>query len=343
MENPNDRGTRPLILERLPAHVVDSMQQLKRWVADLPKGPGGYEYLIADLQSWRPGQTVRVAFLGGSPRLHRQIEEATQTITDHANLTLSFREGDTYRTWTEADTEYAGEIRVSFDEQGYFSLVGTDSCSSVIGSSPKESVGGRPHQRSLNLGGFDRDLPTNWKGTVRHEFLHALALHHEHQNMRGPCENAFRWDDDPDYEPTTDTSGVFVEDADNRRPGIYTYLSGSPNHWSREDVDFQLRTNYSDPRVASGPFDASSIMLYRFEPLYYKTDPSPCAAIGDGQELSEGDIRALRVLYPQQLMSIEAVNQRREAMLGTIRSESEGGFESVSRYELDAIKRLEMP
>ena len=340
----NDQQFEDIVLEALPDDVVASMESRDRWMATLPFEPGGFEFLVGDLQSWAPAQIVRVAFLGGSAELHKKIEEATQPIADAANLTLSFKDGDAYRTWTEDDEEYAGEIRVSFDQGGYFSLVGTDSVSQIIGS-PASPVGGRPNQRSLNLGGYDRQLPPGWKGTTRHEFLHALSFHHEHQNMRGPCEMAFRWDDDPGYQPTTDARGTFVPDAQGRRPGIYTYLSGPPNRWPRAKVDHNLRTDTSDPTVAAGPFDAASVMLYRFPPLFYKNQPSPCAPTGDGQELSEGDVRALKLLYPQATEAVQQVEQRREALLESIQSEAAGGLESVgsqSDYAADAIERLRM-
>ena len=128
----SDQGE-DILLEALPDDVIASMETRDRWVATQPFEPGGFEFLVSDLQAWTPGQTVRVAFLGGSTELYQKIEEATKPITDAANLTLSFKDGNTYRKWTENDTEYAGEIRVSFDQGGYFSLVGTDSASQVIG------------------------------------------------------------------------------------------------------------------------------------------------------------------------------------------------------------------
>jgi hypothetical protein len=337
----NDLRLDDIILEALPDEVIASMESRDRWLATLPFEPGGFEFLVSDLQSWAPRQTVRVAFLGGSAELYEKIEDATRTITEAVNLTLSFKDGDTYRTWTEADNDYTGEIRVSFDQKGYFSLLGTDSVSSAIGP-PTSPVGGRPNQRSLNLGGFHHHLPPNWKGATRHEFLHALSFHHEHQNMRGPCELAFRWDDDPGYQPTKDARGAFIVDAHGRRPGIYTHLSGFPNHWPRAKVDHNLRTDTSDPTVTAGPFDAASVMLYRFPALFYKSVPSPCAPTGAGVELSQGDIRALRLLYPRTPEALQDVEERRKGLLETIRSESEGGFESVSEYALDAIQRLQM-
>lgn len=221
-----------IVLEGLPDDVVASMEIRDRWMASLGDGGLGLEFLVADLQAWTPGQVVRVAFLGGSTELRAAIEDATKAISEVAHLTLDFKENGVFRTWSPNDTQYKGDIRVSFDQKGYFSLVGTDSINPSIGLT-QQPVGGRPHQRSLNLGGFDVALPPRWRGTVRHEFLHALAFHHEHQNMRGPCELAFRWEDDPGYQPTRDARGTFVADANGRRPGIYTYLSGFPNNWPK--------------------------------------------------------------------------------------------------------------
>ena len=194
---------------------------------------------------------------------------------------------------------------------------GTDSINPNIGL-PQQSVGGRAHQRSLNLGGFDVARPSSWQGTVRHEFLHALSFHHEHQNMRGPCEAAFRWEDDPGYQPTRDARGAYVTDAAGLRPGIYTYLSGYPNGWPKSKVDFNLRTISDSRALVAGPFDPASVMLYRFPALFYRTQPSPCAPAGDGQQLSDGDKRGLKLLYPKAAAALSAIVERREVLLKTI-------------------------
>ena len=336
-----------IVLESLPDAVIASMETRDRWMANLKYVEGGLEFLVADLQAWTPGQRVRVAFLGGNTALHKAIEDATREIADAANLTLDFKKNGTYRTWSTSDTEYAAEIRVSFDAVGYFSLVGTDSANPNIGL-PQHAVGGAPHQRTLNLGGFDVQRPATWEGTTRHEFLHALAFHHEHQNMRGPCEGAFRWEDDPGYQPTRDARGTYIPDAAGRRPGIYTYLSGYPNGWNKAKVDFNLRTIADSRPLVAGPFDPASVMLYRFPPLFYRTQPSPCAPSGDGQRLSDGDKRALKLLYPKAAPALSAIGERRETLLNTIESSvkpaEEAAFESAGgptvNFATDATKRL---
>ena len=318
------------ILEDLPDSVVASLEVRDAWRRQLAESNVGLEFIVADLQAWPVGSVVRVAFLDGDTALHADVAGATSQIADAMNLTLDFgRDPATgnYRRWTLTDTQLQAEIRVSFDMGGYWSLVGTDSADPTIdpGGGP---IGGLPNQRSLNLGGYKTSKPPGWEGTVRHEFLHALAFKHEHQNFRGPCENDFRWDDDPGYVPTKDARGVFVPDAQGRRPGIYTYLAGEPNRWSKAKVDHNLRTT-NDPDAVMGPFDAASVMLYRFAPFFYKSSPSPCAPTGPGHDLSDGDKRGLDLLYPAS--AEEAARQAEEAQRGLeiVGSESRGVDSSV--------------
>lgn len=308
-----------LVLDALPDELVASLEVRDAWRERVASQREGLEFLIADLARWRPGSAVRVAFLDGDKDLHRDIVDATAQITDACNLELDFGfdpAGEEFRRWTVLDTEYAADIRVSFDMGGFWSLVGTDSNDSTIGG-PGSAIGGGPGQRSLNLGGFKTAKPNQWQGTVRHEFLHALAFKHAHQNMRGPCEDEFRWDDDPGYVPTKDNRGRFVPDSAGRRPGIYTYLAGEPNKWPRAKVDHNLRTKES-PGVIAGPFDDKSVMLYQFEPFFYHSVPSACAPTGNGLDLSDGDKRGLQLLYPHTADELSAIAGRAESTLELI-------------------------
>jgi hypothetical protein len=320
-----------VVLDALPDAVAATIEVRDAYITTLPPSSGGLEFLVADLQRWTPGTRVRVAFLDGTTDLHSDVAEATRQITDACNLDLDFGFDDQtgeYRRWTEDDDEYRAEIRVSFDQTGYFSLVGTDSTDQTIGH-PASPVGGNPWQRSLNLGGFAVRRPADWQGTVRHEFLHALAFKHAHQNMRGPCQDDFRWDDDPGYVPTTDQHGRFGPDAAGRRPGIFTYLAGFPNFWPKAKVDHNLRTADEQTSVA-GRFDTASVMLYRFAPFFYKTAPSPCAPTGDGISLSAEDRRGLRLLYPSTAPELEALaDQRRDLQTVAAAPPVAAGLESM--------------
>jgi hypothetical protein len=288
------------------------------------------EFLVSDVLRWVPGSTVRVAFLDGDDALHADVADATQQISDACNLVLDFGvdPAGRHRRWTESDTQHQAEIRVSFDLGGYWSLVGTDSTDETVGQ-PSDPAGGRPGQRSLNLGGFKTNRPPDWRGTARHEFLHALGFQHAHQNLRGPCEAEFRWEDDPGYVPTQDARGVFVADAAGHLPGIYTYLAGPPNGWPRWKVDHNLKTEDS-PDTVAGPFDPASIMLYRFASFFYKTSPSPCAPTAQGIELSDGDKRGLRLLYPETAPDLSSLADRAEAAVTELTNGEEGGLETVT-------------
>lgn len=323
---------RDVLLESLPDDVIASLEVRDAWRRQVAADDVGLEFIVSDLARWEPGSTVRVAFLDGDTQLHADIASATKQITDACNLTLDFgldAATGRYRTWTEQDTEYAAEIRVRFDIPGFASLVGTDSTDPTIGQA-NAKMGGRPGQGSLKLGGFTTHRPQHWQGTVRHEFMHAVAFHHEHQNLRGPCEKSFRWEDEPGYQLTQNADGVSITDSAGRRPGIYTYLAGEPNRWSRSMVDHNLRT-VNNPDLVAGPFDNASVMLYRFKPLFYTTDPSPCAPSGDGIDLSDGDKRGLRLLYPDAPHHIADRASRALDLIGNHEVSTLGGTPHVDR------------
>lgn len=323
-----------IVLDALPDYVAQAVAERRALRDALRAADSGYEFVVSDVDSWGTGARVRVAFRGGSTALLERIEGVLLEISGACGITFDTRdEGNAFRTWSPEDEEYAGEIRVGFGLNGYFSLVGKDSVDPWIGSTGG-AVGGNPGQQSLNLGGFDRWLPDTWRGTTIHEFLHAIGFHHEHQNLEGPCQTDFRWEDDPGYVRTTDARGVFVADSAGRRPGIYTYLSGPPNRWDKAKIDFNLRAD-ATASLRYGPFDRASVMLYRFPDSFYTAATSECRPSGDGQGLSQGDVTALRSLYPVSEPDVQAVEARREDLARRIEAvearEAERGLESGGR------------
>ena len=317
-----------------PLHAVAASLEVRDvWRRQVAMQGGELEFLVSGLTRWPPGSTLRVAFLDGEAELHAAVEQATWQITDAANIKLDFGYDAAmgkYRQWHEADTNYTADIRVSFDCDGYWSLVGTDSRDRTVGA-PGEPDGGRPGQRSLNLGGFKRCRPTDWEGIVRHEFLHALGFHHEHQNLRGPCQDLLRWADDPGYLPTRDANGVLGPDYAGRWPGVYTYLAGAPNYWSKGEVDENLRS-LNPSGLIIGEFDRTSIMLYRFESFLYKVMPNDCVPVGDGIDLSASDRDGLQLLYPYGKDEASEFRSRAQRALGRldVGEESNFGASSIS-------------
>jgi hypothetical protein len=294
-----------VLMERLPEHVLATMEVNERTILRRPIDFAGEQYFVTLDKGWRPGSVLRVAFIGGTSELHRMIEESTKEISDACNIAFDFgldQATGRYRTWSLTDTDYSADIRISFDKSGYFSLVGTDAVNFIIGS-PAEAVGGRPHQCSMNFGGMNIARPHGWKRIVRHEFCHALGFRHEHQLPGGGCEASLRWEDDEGYVPQDNKTadGRYVVDASGRRPGVYTYFAGAPNNWSKEVVDHNMREHSPGQNTASSnTVDRESIMLYRFPSLLYRSESSECKPTGEGESLSSGDKDGLLKLYPYQ-------------------------------------------
>ena len=162
---------------------------------------------------WQPGRLLRVRFLDGDPQVQARISPFAHQWSKHANITFQF--GD--------DPE--AEIRISFQNQGSWSYIGTDAL--VI---PKS-------QPTMNFGWLTPATPNDeYQRVVTHEFGHALGCIHEHQNPA----NDIPWD----------------------REAVYRYYQGPPNFWTREQVDINLFTRYEADITQFSAFDPKSIMLY---------------------------------------------------------------------------------
>ena len=147
------------------------------------------------------------------------------------------------------------EINISFIQgDGSWSYMGNDS---------------KYFSPSMNYGWLDNSTSNDeFSRVVLHEFGHALSLIHEHQN---PRENPIEWN----------------------KEAVYKYFSGSPNYWSRKEIDENLFEKYSVDQINGSSFDPNSIMLYGF--------PASLTLNGKGTKnnnsLSEMDKTAVRHLY----------------------------------------------
>src|SRR5215831_212350 len=159
-------------MEALPARLQARIELRNRTLQPaMSAQAGGHSphFILNLTKKWKPGQTLTIAFKGGDSALHAKIDETVSEWTKYANLKFDF--GKTtqgaYRTWSSSDKDFPAQIRVSFDQSGYYSLVGNDSINTTVS---------KPGEESLNLAGFHDNLPSDWKAVALHEFGHAIGF-----------------------------------------------------------------------------------------------------------------------------------------------------------------------
>jgi hypothetical protein len=280
-------------IEGYPDRVIKALDRRQRSLNVPPDRSAHIQAVISVAKQWDPGHTITVAFQGGSPSLRQQIMEAAKPWSDAANVVFDFGSNPSagvFREWSNADTSYAADIRIGFVPGGYWSQIAKDSVDPSIA---------KPGEESMNFEGFAGNLSPDQQATVLHEFGHALGFEHEHQNPQEPCDTDFRWDDDPGYVRTQDTFGQFVPDAGRRRPGIYTFLEGPLNNWSKDQIDFNLRRlpNTADYRLS--PFDVKSIMKYYFDVWMFVGGKDDRCYSSPNNVLSAEDKEAVLETYPR--------------------------------------------
>ena len=117
-------------------------------------GGGRKRLAVFRAKKWPNGSVLRVRFMNGSQDQHDFVKETAPVWTEHANLKFDFNNAPD------------AEIRITFDDDGAWSYVGTDCLDIPV------------HAATMNYGWLD-------EGVVFHEFGHAIGLIHEHQNPKG--------------------------------------------------------------------------------------------------------------------------------------------------------------
>ena len=189
---------------------------------------------------WMPGDTIKIFFIGGTINQRDFVTERIQRLKTLFNLNLTVVNG-----MSQSD------IRISFDEGlGSWSYVGTD-CLYIS-----------KNVATMNFGWLDNSV-------VLHEMLHALGMHHEHQNPSDPIV----WN----------------------RAKVIEDLSGPPNYWSIAQIEHNVLNALDPAKVDATNFDSKSIMLYYFPPEW-TVDGKGSGQMND--DLSPVDISFLQEKYP---------------------------------------------
>lgn len=156
-------------------------------------------------KKWPNGSTIRIRFMGGSVEQQDFVRQFAPEWTEYANLKFDF---------TNAAN---AEIRISFLDDGAWSYIGIDALDIPI------------HAATMNFGWLER-------GTVLHEFGHAIGLIHEHQNPAG----GIQWN----------------------RENVISDLSKPPNNWPLAVIERNVFQKYSVDQLNATALDKKSIMLY---------------------------------------------------------------------------------
>jgi hypothetical protein len=299
-------------IEGYPPDVLAALEIRDRARRNAPREVAGYSlqyvFTVANKWSGTNGHPPRitVAFNGGDNALREKIANAAAEWSQYGHVEFDFKESstDAFREWSPSDTTYRSDIRISFDQPGYWSMVGTDSV---------DGIARKPGQPSMNFSQFTNRLPGDWKTIVQHEFGHALGLQHEHQAPIGGCDADWKWDDDPGYLPTTDAYGWYGPDLNGRSPGIYTFLAGYPNYWPKSIVDQNLRQLNNDVHAYDqSPFDKNSIMKYYFPAFMFREKEQSHCYSEENLRISPEDEVGIERWYPapgQALLTLQNVQR----------------------------------
>ena len=163
--------------------------------------------------------------------------------------------------FNEVNTPAEAEIRIGFEAGSSWSYIGRDAIDLVSDTS----------KRTMNFGW---DLDTDYgRDTALHEIGHALGFPHEHQNPNAGI--------------------IWNEEA------VYTYFSGPPNFWKRENTYHNIIRKLSPATVEGSAWDKDSVMHYQFESgliiIPEKYQQQPLIPAGG---LSLADKNEVRKFYP---------------------------------------------
>jgi hypothetical protein len=213
-------------------------------LSSTPAKGGAYD----SAKLWLPGSTLKVCFFSGTDEFRNLVALAPREWSGFGNIKFDFGESPKYRNCTSAEPS---DIRISISNGPSWSFIGTDAKINAALTEPTMSL--------------SDDAA---KGTVLHEFGHALGFIHENQSPNAPCY----WELDKDKLQKI-LSGFAP--AEN-----FIYANFAPIH---------------SPTVVAGAFDPRSIMMLL--PSVYKID-SVCALPAVATRLSPEDAASVAKAYP---------------------------------------------
>ena len=186
-------------------------------------------YVYERALTWTPGTTLKGCFFGGSEAQRSRVIQAASELLRNTGVNIVIDFGDTENVnqcMADGSGYYPEDIRVSLQDGCCSAYIGT-SAHSKRQWSDGSSIAKGPSVFLQN---------SNNSPTIKHELIHALGFHHEHQKPTSPCKF--------DYDAIAKAYG-----------------------WSKSDVqtNFDKLEDKSRKYVYSKAFDPDSIMKYHFE------------------------------------------------------------------------------
>lgn len=175
-----------------------------------------FALVLSKKLTWEAGDKIKVSFLNGNADTQAKVRQYAEQWETYANVDFVFG------NFSNAD------IKISFQDKGYWSFVGTES---------------KQHSPSMSLTGLNATTPDDEiSRVVLHEFGHALGLMHEHQHKNRP----FEWNLDAVYKEYSnwdrETIRInLIEKYDDEN--TYTNFVYDPNSIMHYPISSHLTTN----------------------------------------------------------------------------------------------------
>ncbi len=202
---------------------------------------------------WKPGQQLKGCFIGGAQAQRARIVSViNELLRPDINIKIEFGDASAPRDCQlGSDGRYPENMRISLQDGCCQAYVGRVAMNAAVAKGPNVYISG-----------------TSDNFIIKHEILHALGFHHEHQKPANGCQ--------------------FNYDAIQSAYG-----------WSRQTVEdnFSAMAN-STKYVFSTELDRESIMKYYFSPeLLVGGTSNPCYS-RPVNDLSDEDWLGLKTAYP---------------------------------------------
>ena len=244
-------------------------------MASLPYAEGGLEFLVADLQSLdaRPDRARGVP---------RRLDRAAQgdrgrhrrrSPTPPTSRSTSSDATGAYRTWSTERHRATPPRFASASTRAATSRSSAPTASTRTSAGPAVRSAAAPHQRSLNLGGFDVQRAADWAG---HRAPRVPARARRSTTSTRTC--AARASPrsagmtTPGYQPTQRRArGRSCPTRAAAAPASTPTSRASRTSGRRRRSTSTCGPTSDSRTLVAGPFDPASVMLYRFPALFYTT------------------------------------------------------------------------